>query len=127
MDGRLRRLGAGVLLGCMLGGGAYAGPVAEGGNAYAKGDYTAALSLWWPLAQQGNGLAQRRLGLLYLYGQGVPKDQLEAYKWLSLAAARLPAGEERDAATTERDRIGLRLSPAELLDAQDRALQWQPQ
>lgn len=122
----LRRLGAGIVLGCLLSLPAHGGPLAEGGEAYSKKDYATAVRLWQPLALQGDGRAQRRLGLLYQYGQGVPRDPRAAYLWLSLAVARLPAGEEREAAIAERDRIGVRLSPPELLDAQDRALQWQP-
>ena len=32
--------------------------------------------------------AQNSLGGMYLFGEGVPKDPVEAYKWFSLAAAQ---------------------------------------
>jgi hypothetical protein len=38
------------------------------------------------LAEQGNAQAQYRLGNVYLYGQGVPKDNDEALRWYRKAA-----------------------------------------
>ena len=35
-------------------------------------------------ANQGNDLAQQRLGLLYERGDGVPKDLVQAYMWYKL-------------------------------------------
>ena len=37
-------------------------------------------------AQQGSAEAQFNLGVMYDYGQGVPKDDTEALKWFRLAA-----------------------------------------
>ncbi len=37
-------------------------------------------------AENGNAIAQYNLGLMYAQGQVVPRDPLEAYVWLSLAA-----------------------------------------
>jgi TPR repeat protein len=51
-----------------------------------RGDYATALSLWRPLAQQGNALAQYNLGLMYFHGLGVVRDYREAVKWYRLAA-----------------------------------------
>jgi len=39
-------------------------------------------------AEQGNVQAQGNLGLMYLMGQGVPEDFVEAYAWFAVAAAR---------------------------------------
>ena len=51
-------------------------------------------------AEQNFALAQARLGALYLEGQGVPQNFLEAYTWLSLATANGVSGarERRDQA-----------------------------
>ena len=38
------------------------------------------------LAEQGNGLAQMRLGLSYLVGLDVPEDAAEAVRWYRRAA-----------------------------------------
>ena len=37
-------------------------------------------------AEQGNADAQNNLGAIYAEGQGVPRDMIGAYTWLSLAA-----------------------------------------
>jgi len=41
-----------------------------------------------PAAEQDHGAAKFNLGVCYLYGQGVTKDEVEAYKWISLSAAQ---------------------------------------
>jgi TPR repeat protein len=38
-------------------------------------------------AEQGNALAQYNLGVMYEHGEGVPKDLVQAHKWVSLAAS----------------------------------------
>ena len=43
------------------------------------------MSLWKPLADQGNALAQGNLGFMYFKGPGVPKDDAQAVKWCRLA------------------------------------------
>ncbi|CAK0746465.1 hypothetical protein CCP4SC76_1700012 [Gammaproteobacteria bacterium] len=42
-------------------------------------------------ANQGDAFAQYELGLLYINGQGVAKNPMLAYQWLTLAIATLPA------------------------------------
>jgi len=37
-------------------------------------------------AEQGDADAQLALGVLYVYGEGVPQDDAEAVKWYRLAA-----------------------------------------
>ena len=56
--------------------------------AYNRGDYATALSLWKPLAAQGNAYAQNNLGSMYEHGQGVPQDYKEAVRLYRLAAAQ---------------------------------------
>ena len=41
---------------------------------------------WRPLAEQGDPVAQIRIGGLYADGDGVPRDYLEASKWFRRAA-----------------------------------------
>jgi TPR repeat protein len=57
-----------------------------GKQAFAKGDYAAALKEWQPLAEQGLPFAAYNVALLYAKGQGVPKDPAEAAKWYKIAA-----------------------------------------
>jgi uncharacterized protein len=65
---------AGVVLVPALIGVAAAGPLEDGEAAYQKGDYTAALQILRPLAEQGNSTAQNNLGVMYADGHGVPQD-----------------------------------------------------
>ena len=58
-----------------------AGPFEDAAAAYGKGDYTTALRLLHPLADQGMAKAQIILGVMYANGQGVSQNQVEAMKW----------------------------------------------
>lgn len=61
---------------------------ADGSAAYKKADYQTALSAWKPLAEQGNGMAENGLGVLYEYGYGGTQDSHAAEQWLSKALAQ---------------------------------------
>jgi hypothetical protein len=54
---------------------ASAGDIEDAGVAYNRKDYSTALSLWRPLAEQGNAEAQRGLGILYENGLAVARDE----------------------------------------------------
>jgi TPR repeat protein len=43
-------------------------------------------------AEQGDASAQYNLGLMYLEGQGVKQDNVEAYAWIRTAAAQGKSG-----------------------------------
>lgn len=55
-------------------------------GAYEQRDFALALSLWKPLADQGNAEAQTLLGAMYWQGEGVPRDHTEAARLYLLAA-----------------------------------------
>jgi predicted aspartyl protease len=55
--------------------------------AYDRGDYSTALLSLQPAAQAGDGLAQYYLGVMYLKGQGLPRNLHLALDWLSKAAS----------------------------------------
>ncbi|QND54569.1 sel1 repeat family protein (plasmid) [Phyllobacterium sp. 628] len=55
-------------------------------DAYANGDYKAAMQLWKTQAHTGDVVAMFGIGDLYLLGEGVPKDHAEAAKWYRRAA-----------------------------------------
>jgi TPR repeat protein len=63
-----------------------AGPYEDGDAAYKRGDYSTALRLWRPLAEQGHAKAQNNLGLIYADGLGVPQNYATAVKWYRKAA-----------------------------------------
>lgn len=58
----------------------------RGSDAWARGDYKKALKLLLPLAESGNAVAQHRLGVMYVLGQGVEKDPVKAVEWYTKAA-----------------------------------------
>ena len=58
----------------------------KGYEAYNDGDYATALNEWKPIAEQGYAFAQYNLGIMYEYGNGVPKDYAETVKWYRLSA-----------------------------------------
>jgi TPR repeat protein len=64
----------------------FAAALDDGKAAFEKGDYERALSLWRPLAEQGNAEAQRDLGWMYETAKGVARDEAQATQWYSRAA-----------------------------------------
>lgn len=48
----------------------------------------AAIECFRKAAEQGNGLAQMRIGDKYYHGTGVPQNDVEAYAWFLLAKTR---------------------------------------
>jgi len=53
------------------------------------------------VAKQDHAAAKFNLGVCYLYGEGVAKDEVEAYKWISLAAAQGHADAKKALLTVE--------------------------
>jgi uncharacterized protein len=58
----------------------------DGFVAYRAGNFEAAHTQWAPLAEQGSVDAQFFLGVMYLYGEGVPQDDFQAAEWIGRAA-----------------------------------------
>ena len=67
---------------------AIAGSLDEANSAFDKGDFGLARNLYTELANQGDRLAQFKLGVMYEDGQGVTKDSREAIRWLSVASGQ---------------------------------------
>jgi TPR repeat protein len=67
---------------------AVAGPFEDAIAAQKRGDYSTAVKLLRPLAEQGDVVAQFNLGVSYQNGYGVPKNELEALGWFRRAADR---------------------------------------
>lgn len=88
---------------------------------YHRGDDDPAVMLRWlrESARRGYPLAQTSLGVLYLNGDGVPLDQVEAYAWFTLAADQgEPDALEAEAA------LSVELSDEELARAKERATRY---
>jgi SPOR domain/Sel1 repeat len=66
---------------------AWGGAIEDGVVAYVGGDYSQALHLLEPAAEQGNSTALLFLGLMYEYGHGVAKDRSRALRYYKEAAA----------------------------------------
>ncbi len=84
-------------------------------------DYAAAARWYREAADKGDPLGQINLGLMYEYGYGVPEDLVRAHMWFNLAAAG-----ENQTAVALRDKMALRMTPAQLAEAQKLAREWLP-
>ena len=84
----MRRLLALLVVTIVLGiaQGANAGPFEDGVTVHNGKDYATALSLWKPLAAQGDAKAQTNLGVMHERGQGVTQDYKEAARWFGLGS-----------------------------------------
>jgi uncharacterized protein len=83
--------------------------------------YTEAVKWYRKAADQGLGDAQFNLGLLYAKGQGVPRDDVQAYMWFELSAAQ-----DDRSAVSNRDATTRRMTPEQIAEAQKLARKWQP-
>lgn len=108
-------------------------PLAEAGDANAQwmmgqgllsppdADPAAALQWFLRAADQGHGLAQRDLGLLYEAGWGVERSLEEAYFWYSLAALH-----DSGRAALRRDALATGLSQEQRDSVERRLRSWRP-
>lgn len=81
-------------------------------------DNTEAVKWYRRAAEQELALAQYNLGVMYAKGEGVPRNDQEAYVWFSLVAVSDSSSEKQ-----LRDAIGQKLSSAERAAAQEKAAQ----
>jgi TPR repeat protein len=88
-------------------------------------DYAAAVALFRRGAEQGSASCQTLLGGMYARGQGVPQDFVQAHMWYNLAAARSD-GRGADYDRAERDRTAMKMTPAQIAEAQKLAREWKP-
>lgn len=75
-------------------------------------DYAEAAEWFRKAAEQGHPGAQAALGFLYHRGHGVPQADVEAYKWLSLAASQ--DSPEQDAYALWRDYVSRHMTSAQI-------------
>jgi len=73
------------------------------------------------LASHGDAESQYQLGRTFTLGVGVTQDFVIAHMWFNLAAARGHEG-----ARVERDKLGERMTPQQLEEAQRLAREWRP-
>lgn len=76
-------------------------------------------------ADKGVFNAQFRLGLMYAKGaSGLEPDPIAARMWLSLAAERAENAYVHALVTKERSKLSAGMTPAEIAEAQRRAIEW---
>jgi Sel1 repeat len=90
-----------------IAGAAVGGRLEDATAAYNRRDYTTALRLLRPLAEQGDAAAQFVLGLVYYLGHGLPQNYTEAVKWLRKAADQGNANAHTMLGTMYRDGQGV--------------------
>jgi len=98
------------------------------GFMYANGlgvpqDFEVAAELYLLAAERGDTTAQYLLGLMYDKGQGVGRNEILAYKWLNLAAARA-LKREREYYIRLRDAVASKMTRAQVAEAQSLAVEW---
>jgi uncharacterized protein len=104
----------------------YADAQVKLGKMYDKGqgvpqDQAVAMNWYRRAAAQGDSVAPYILGDTYLIGRGVQQDYVTAHMWFNLAAAR--GNKEAEEA---RNRVGARMTPAQVAEAQKLAREWLP-
>jgi uncharacterized protein len=92
---------------------AAAAPLEEGIDAYRAKDYLKAAQLWQPLAEQGNAVAQYRLGTLYAEGKGVVQNDATAFMWMQRAATQGNADAQYDVGASYIEGVGVQKSAPE--------------
>ena len=75
--------------------------------------------------EQGDADAQFSLGTMYLDGQGVPQDYIQAHMWYNLAASD-PIGEDRELTVKNRDLVAEKMTSEQIAEAQRLAREWKP-
>ena len=73
---------------------------------YLVRDYARAIEMLTPLAEQGNAVAQVKLGIMYARGEGVPPDSVTALRWLASAAEQGQTEAQFELGVAHRDGLG---------------------
>jgi len=94
----------------------------DGGKGFPR-DMAQAAAWYRKAAEQGDADAQATLGVLYSFGQGVDRNDGEAYFWLSIAA--LAKGPNQDKYAANRQMVGTHLTVDEVDEIQERVNKWQ--
>ena len=83
-------------------------------KAFLERDFATAVQEWQPLAEAGHPDAQNNLGAMYYQGLGVPKDEVRAYAWATLAVAQHAVN-----ASAAKDYLQQHLTPAQLREGEN--------
>ena len=94
----------------------------------ARSNAADAKELWGPRRSSnvpGGMCAQSNLGTMYSNGQGVPQDYLLAHMWFNVAASKLSEADRANAVKGSAQ-AARKLTPVELLRAEQMARDWKP-
>jgi hypothetical protein len=89
-------------------------------------NYALAAAWYRKAAEQGDTMAQATLGGMYATGQGVPQDYVLAHMWSNLAASREIDDRIRENAAKCRDELAVKMTLAQIAEAQQMAREWKP-
>jgi len=91
----------------------------ERGLSLPSPNYEVAVHWYTKSAEQGYAMAQINLGMLYIRGEGVTQNSLEAYKWFYIA-------EENGEADGKmaREKLERQMTNAQIAEAQELAREW---
>jgi TPR repeat protein len=92
-------------------------------------DYGQAMNWYRKAADHGHPVAQLLVGIMFREGWGVENDDLEAYKWLTLALAhrdQVLAYDSRLDPNVEREVLLKRLNQSQVALAKKRVEEWKP-
>ena len=106
--------------------GSTVGQFSFGSLYYGRKEFGAAATWYRRAAEQGHAVAQLRLGKMYAEGLGVDRDDVRAYKWFSIAAARGADNYSRTNAQQGRNGIAGRMTPGQVTQAEKLAAAWMP-
>jgi len=93
----------------------------DGGKGFPR-DMEQAVVWYRKAAEQGDVTAQGTLGVLYSIGQGVEKNDVEAYFWLDIAAS--VKGPKQSQYAQNRQMIGTHITTDELEEVHERVAKW---
>ena len=88
---------------------------------YAQRDYSRALALLAPLAEQGNAVAQLKLGMIYSRGKAGSPDHVAALGWFTKAAEQGQVDAQFELGRIHRDGLGTRVDGNAALSWLERA------
>ncbi len=118
-------------------------PLAEQGNAEAQTllgamywsgegvqrDHHEAAKWYLRAAEKGYARAQNDIGFMYGFGEGIPpQDDVQAYKWISLATKRYTAKNQTrlDQAVKDLATLKARMTPVQIAEAERQIRDWKP-
>lgn len=92
-------------------------------------NHAEAARLYMLAAQQGYARAQNNIGFMLAFGEGIPpRDDVEAYKWLSLSTQRYTDKNQDRLEQAKKDlaMLARRMDGAQIAEAEKRAKAWRP-